>query len=136
MGAVKVVVDTNVLVSALLFGGKPAKLIPLWQRDTIRPLASKEIIDEFLRVFTYPKFKLTEEDVNFLLYHEILPHFEVIDVEPGPNIIKKDPEDDKFIRCALTGKVKWIISGDQHLLALKSYQKVKIFSPADFLLEL
>jgi len=135
MGPVKVVVDTNVLVSALLFGGIPAQLIPLWQRGKIKPLASKEIIDEYLRVFTYPKFKLTEEDVNFLLYHEILPHFEVIDVESGRRIIKRDPEDDKFIRCALAGKAKFIISGDQHLLVLKSYQKIKILSPADFLLK-
>jgi putative PIN family toxin of toxin-antitoxin system len=135
MGAVKVVVDTNVLVSALLFGGKPGKLIPLWQRGTIRPLASKEIIDEYLRVLTYPKFKLSEEDIHFLLYHEILPYFEVINVHPGPRIIRKDPADDKFIRCALAGKAKFIISGDHHLLALKSYQKIKILSPSDFLLE-
>jgi putative PIN family toxin of toxin-antitoxin system len=135
MGSVKVVVDTNVLVSALLFGGIPAQLIPLWQRGTIRPLASKAIIDEYLRVLTYPKFKLTEEDVNFLLYHETLPYFEVVDVHPGPRIIRKDPEDDKFLRCALAGKAKWIISGDQHLLSLKSYQKIKILSPADFLLK-
>jgi hypothetical protein len=135
MGAVKVVVDTNVLVSALLFGGKPGKLIPLWQRCTIRPLAPKEIIDEYLRVLTYPKFKLSEEDINFLLYHEILPYCEVIDVHPGPRIIRKDPADDKFIRCALAGKAKFIISGDHHLLALKSYQKIKILSPSDFLLD-
>jgi len=133
MVAVEVVVDTNVLVSALLFGGKPGKLIPLWQRGTIRPLASKEIIDEYLRVLTYPKFKLAEEEINFLLYQEILPYFEVIDVKPGPRIIKKDPEDDKFIRCALAGKAIWIISGDRHLLALKTYQKIKILTPSDFL---
>ena len=135
MGTVKVVVDTNVLVSALLFGGKPGKLIPLWQRGTIRPLASKEIIDEYLRVLTYPKFKLSEEDINFLLYHEILLYFEVIDVHPGPRIIRKDPADDKFIRCALAGKAKFIISGDHHLLTLKSCQKIKILSPSDFLLD-
>ena len=133
MGAVKVVVDTNVLVSAFLFGGKLGKLIPLWQRGTIRPLASKKIIDEYLRVLTYPKFKLAEKDINFLLYQEILPYFEVINVEPGPRIIKKDPEDDKFIRCALAGKAKWIISGDRHLLALKTYQKIQILTPSDFL---
>ena len=133
MVAVEVVVDTNVLVSALLFGGKPGKLIPLWQRGTIRPLASKEIIDEYLRVLTYPKFKLAEEEINFLLYQEILPYFEVINVGSGPRIIKKDPEDDKFIRCALAGKAIWIISGDRHLLALKTYQKIKILTPSDFL---
>jgi putative PIN family toxin of toxin-antitoxin system len=133
MVAVKVVVDTNVLVSAFLFGGKPRKLILLWQRGTIRPLASKEIIDEYLRVLTYPKFKLAEKEINFLLYHEILPYFEVINVGSDPRIIKKDPEDDKFIRCALAGKAKWIIAGDRHRLALKTYQKIKILTPSDFL---
>ena len=133
MVAVKVVVDTIVLVSALLFGGKPERLIPLWQRGKIRPLASKEIIDEYLRVLTYPKLKLAEEDLNFLLYQEILSYFKIIDVEPGERIIKKDPEDDKFIRCALAGKAKWIIPGDRHLLALKTYQKIKILAPSDFL---
>ena len=133
MGAFKVVVDTNVLVSALLFGGTPARLIDLWQVGAIKPLASKQIIDEYLRVFTYPKFKLSEEEINFLLYQQILPYFNVIDVHPGPEIIKKDPQDDKFIRCALAGKAKFIISGDQHLLALKSHRKIKILSPAEFI---
>jgi putative PIN family toxin of toxin-antitoxin system len=133
MGAHKVVVDTNVLVSALLFGGTPGKLVDLWQKGAIKPLASKQIIDEYLRVLTYPKFKLSEEEINFLLYQQILPYFDIIDVHPGPAIIKKDPEDDKFIRCALAGNAKFVISGDQHLLALKSYQKIKIFSPAKFI---
>ena len=133
MGALKVVVDTNVLVSALLFGGTPGRLFDLWQMGAIKPLASKEIIDEYLHVLTYPKFKLSEEEINFLLYRKILPYFDAIDSQPGHTIIKNDPEDDKFIRCALAGKVKFIISGDQHLLALESYQKIKILSPVDFL---
>lgn len=133
MGTLKVVIDTNVVISALLFGGTPGKLVPLWQSGAIKPEASKDIVNEYLRVLTYPKLKLSEEEINFLLYQQILPYFDVIDTQPGPRIIKKDPEDDKFIRCALAGKVKFIISGDQHLLALKSYQKIKILSPADFL---
>ena len=132
MGAVKVVVDTNVVISALLFGGTPAKLIALWQSDTIKPVASKEIVDEYLRVLTYPKFKLSEEEINFLLYQEILPYFDVIETHPGPRIIKSDPADDKFIRCALAANALYIISGDQHLLALKSYQKFRILTPVEF----
>jgi putative PIN family toxin of toxin-antitoxin system len=135
MGAVKVVVDTNVVVSALLFGGTPGELISLWRGKTIRPLASKQIIDEYLRVLTYPKFKLSEEDINYLLYSEILPYFEVVEVYSGEQVIEQDHEDDKFIQCALTGKAKFIISGDHHLLAMKSYRKIKILSPADFLLK-
>jgi hypothetical protein len=102
-------------------------------QDAPFPSSAKEIIDEYLRVLTYPKFKLSEEEINFLLYQQILPYFDVIDVQPGPGIIKKDPEDDKFIWCAIAGKVKFIISGDRHLLALKFYRKIKILSPADFI---
>ena len=133
MGAVKVVVDTNVVISALLFGGTPGKLIDLWQSGAVKPVASKEIVDEYIRVLTYPKFKLSEEEINYLLYQEILPFFEIIDVRPGPEIIKMDPEDDKFIRCALRAKAKYLISGDKHLLALKSYQKIRILSPTEFI---
>ena len=122
MGALKVVIDTNVVISALLFGGEPGKLFAFWQRGIIKPSASKEIIDEYLRVLTYPKFKLSEEEINYLLYQEILPYFDIIDVHSGPRIIKKDSEDDKFIRCALAAGSRYIISGDQHLLALKEYQ--------------
>ena len=133
MGSVKVVVDTNVVISALLFGGIPGKLVDLWHSGTIKPAASKEIVDEYLRVLTYPKFKLSEEEINFLLYQEVLPYFDVIETHSGPRIIKKDPEDDKFIRCALRANAIYIISGDQHLLALKTYQKLKILPPADFI---
>ena len=132
MGAVKVVVDTNVVISALLFGGAPGKLIALWQSRAIKPVASKEIVDEYLRVLTYPKFKLLEEEINYLLYQEILPFFDIIEVQQGLQILEKDPQDDKFIRCALAANAVYIISGDQHLLTLKSYQKIKILSPADF----
>jgi len=133
MGTRKVVVDTNVVVSALLFGGHPGRLLELWQMGAIKPMASKQIIDEYLRVLTYPKFNLSEEEINFLLYQQILPYFDVIDVHPGPGMIKEDPGDDKFIWCALAGNAKFIISGDRHLLALKFYRKIKILSPADFI---
>ncbi len=133
MGAVKVVVDTNVVISALLFGGTPGKLISLWQRRVIKPMASKDIIDESLRVLTYPRFKLDEEEINYLLYQEILPFFDIIDAPSGPGVIAEDPADDKFIHCALAGDAAYIITGDQHLLALKVHHKIKIFSPAEFL---
>jgi putative PIN family toxin of toxin-antitoxin system len=129
----RVVIDTNVVVSALLFGGVPGKLIPLWKGGSIRPLVSKQIIAEYLRVLAYPKFELSEDEINYLLYQEILPYFEIVTVKPGRVILKEDPSDDMFIRCALDGKAKMIISGDQHLLAVKSYDKLKILTPSQFL---
>jgi putative PIN family toxin of toxin-antitoxin system len=138
MGKVKVkrvVIDTNVVISAFLFGGEPGELIPLWKSGRINPLASKEIVDEYLRVLTYPKFGLAPEEINFILYQEIVPHFEIVRVKPGRVIIGDDPSDDKFIRCAEAGRAKTIISGDQHLLRLKSFGSIRILTPARFLTE-
>ena len=132
---IRVVIDTNVVISALLFGGIPGKLITLWKNKRIKPLVSREIIDEYLKVLAYPKFKLSEQEINYLLYREILPFFEVISVKQRPVIIKADPSDDKFIRCAQWGKAKVIISVDQHLLSLTSYKGLKILSPSEFLEE-
>ena len=133
MGEIKVVIDTNVIVSAILFGGIPGELIPLWKSGRIKPLASKEIIDEYIKVLAYPKFELSETEINYILYNEILTHFDIIQIKDTPKIIKVDPSDDKFIHCAKAGKASVIISGDQHLLRLKSYQKIKILTPAKFL---
>lgn len=136
MGSVKVrsvVIDTNVLVSALLFGGVPGKLVPLWKERTIRPKASKEIIDEYLRVLAYPKFQLSKEEMNYLLNYEILPYFEILGVKEGPTLVVRDPSDDKFIRCAQAAGARIVISGDQHLLKLSAYGKIKVLSPSDFL---
>ncbi len=132
---IRVVIDTNVVISALLFGGIPGILIELWKNGRIKPLISREIIDEYLKVLTYPKFSLSEEEINYILYREILPFFEVISVKHKPPIIKEDPSDDIFIQCAQTGKVRVIISGDQHLLSLTSYKEIKILSPSQFLEE-
>ena len=136
MGPLKVtriVVDTNVLVSALLFGGTPGKLIPLWKKGTIQPLASSEIIVEYLRVLAYPKFRLTENEIGYLLYREILPHFKIVSAEKGKPVVSADPSDDKFIWCAVEGKAEFIISSDKHLLSLRFYQGISIQTPATFL---
>ncbi|MEA3241615.1 MAG: putative toxin-antitoxin system toxin component, PIN family [Pseudomonadota bacterium] len=130
-----VVVDTNVVISGLLFGGIPSRLVSLWKAGLIKPIFSKKILDEYLRVLAYPKFSLSEAEIAFLLKHEILPYFQAIDIssESHEVIIESDPDDDKFLLCALTGTCDFIISGDRHLLELKSYHGTKIATPADFL---
>lgn len=136
MGKVKVrrvVTDTNVIVSAFLFSGTPGKLIPIWKSGRIQPLISREIIDEYLSVLAYPKFKLSEQEIEFIIYHEILPYFRIVRAKHGPVIIQDDPSDDKFIRCAETGNAQIIISGDHHLIALRSYGKLRILTPSEFL---
>jgi uncharacterized protein len=68
MGAlevIRVVLDTNVLVSCLLFGGTPGELLDLWKTGRIRLLMSREMVDEFLRVLAYPKFNLSEDEIQY-----------------------------------------------------------------------
>jgi len=135
VGAVKigkVVIDTNVVVSGLLFGGVPGEIVRLWKDRRIQPLCSREIVEEYLRVLAYPKFALTESEIDFLLSQEILLWFEVVHVEGGRTFVKADPSDDKFVWCALAGKADVIISGDEHLLALRS-SPVPILSVQEFL---
>jgi putative PIN family toxin of toxin-antitoxin system len=136
MGAIevtRVVCDTNVLVSGLLFGGIPEKLIGLCKAGRIHPIMSREMVDEFLRVLAYPKFQLSEAEIQYLLYIQVMPYIEMISVHPGPVVIREDPSDDIFLRCAVAGHARYIISGDRHLLNLKTYRRIKILSPADFL---
>jgi len=128
----KVVIDTNVLVSGLLFGGNPGELITLWKERRIQPLSSRDIIEEYLRVLAYPKFRLAEEEIEYLFSQEVLPWFEVITVQSGQPFVIDDPSDDKFIWCALEGSAEAVISSDQHLLKLSSCP-VPIFSPSEFL---
>ncbi len=61
----------------------------------------KEIIDEYLRVLTYPRFKLAPKEIESLLFQEIVPFFDVIGVKSGKTIVKSDPSDDKFIQTVL-----------------------------------
>lgn len=126
------VIDTNVVISAILFGGGPGKLIDLWEKGHITPLITEEIMAEYIRVLAYPKFKLSEEEINYIIHQEILPFIKVVKSVSGLTIIKKDPDDDKFIQCAEVGNAKIIISGDRHLLALKSHHGISILTLAQF----
>jgi putative PIN family toxin of toxin-antitoxin system len=130
---VRVVLDTNALVSALLFSGVASKLVSLWQNGSIAPLLSREILDEYLRVLSYPKFALSEEEIKELIQEEILPFAEVVKPKKRLRVVRRDPSDNKFLECAVAGKATVIISGDKDLLSLSRYRQIRIQSPAQFL---
>jgi putative PIN family toxin of toxin-antitoxin system len=71
---VRVVLDTNAVVSALLFSGISSKLVSLWQKGSITPLLSRPVLDEYLRVLSYPKFELSEKEIKELIQEEIHPY--------------------------------------------------------------
>lgn len=128
-----VVIDTNVAVSGLLFRGLPGRIVSLWQERVITPYASKDMIDEYLRVLAYPKFQLSSREIEYLIYREILPYFETVTPSTDEPIVSSDPADDKFIHCALAGSIATIVSGNSHLLGLGEYQSIRVMHPAAFL---
>jgi len=130
---IRAVVDTSALVSALLFGGGPGKLVSLWQRGRIVPLVSRDVLLEYVRVLGYPKFALDAEDIKGLIEEHVLPFAEMVIVEEAPAVVPEDPADDKFLALALVGGAGFLISGDRHLLALKRYRGVEILTPRQFL---
>lgn len=132
----RVVLDTNVLISSLLFAGISKRLAELWQSGVIELLASGSMIREYTRVLAYPKFKLSEEESLSLLREEVLPFVTPVKVFKVLPIIKEDPSDDEFLACALAGKADAIISGDKHLLNLENYREIPILNVREFLEQL
>ena len=98
-GVSRVLLDTNVLVSALLFRGKVSRFAALWQPGRLVPLLSKETFGELRKVLTYRKFSLDQEEIGAILEDAILPFFEIVDpVEPIKGVCT-DPDEDPFIAC-------------------------------------
>jgi putative PIN family toxin of toxin-antitoxin system len=129
----RVVLDTNVLVSALLFKGALSRLVGLWRKGKIIPLISKETFSELMTVLEYPKFSLTQEETNSIIKDQILPYFEIVEVVKTVKGACKDPEDDKFISCAISASADYIVSGDKDFCDLRHYKGVKIMNSSDFL---
>ena len=128
----KVVLDTNVLVSALLFKGGLSKLLFPLKKFIL--LFSEETLNEFIKVLHYPKFSLTEEEIEYLLQFEILPYSKIVEVTfKFDKEICPDKDDLKFLELAVSAKANYIITGDKDLLNLKKINKIKILSPKEFL---
>jgi putative PIN family toxin of toxin-antitoxin system len=129
----RVVLDTNVLISALLFRGLSSRLIPLWQKGKVTILVSSEVLKEYLRVLAYPKFELAAQEIKALIEIELLPFVDAVKVKSKIGVIVKDPSDDKFLELAVDGKADFLISHDKHLLGLGVFKGIKILSVAEFL---
>lgn len=116
----RVVLDTSVVVSALLFGGGPARRVrDGWQSGRVVPLANASTAEELVRVLTYPKFRLSAAEQEELLA-DLLPWVEVVRIpDPPPSVPAcRDPFDLPFLRLAVAGRARAIVSGDHDLLAL------------------
>ena len=122
----RVVLDTNVLVSALIKAGKPRDLFNKLIKHK-QLILSKAILEEFLEVMEDPKVaKYTnEQDVKVFL-NTLGNAARIVQMKSRFKAIKEDPDDDIIVRTAYDGKADYIVSGDRHLLALKELKGIKI----------
>src|SRR3990167_3574405 len=128
----RVVVDTNVFVSSF-FGGNPRKIIDLWWKEKITLCLSGDILEEYAEVLK--RIGLEDEDELGELLTLFSKGFNIVFTARTAKIdaVKGDPDDNKFIECAVALKAKVIITGDKILAALKEYAGIKILTPAQFL---
>ena len=135
----KVVLDTNVIISGLLWKGNVNEIFKLYLDNKISICSNQSILEEVNKVLQYPRIKkvLDKYEQNpadiFNKFKKITRIYPEITIK---NIIKEDPSDDKFIACAISSKSKIIISGDKHLLKLKKFKDIIIFTPTKFLQEI
>jgi len=128
----RVVLDTNILISAIVFGGKPKIILEKAIRGDIQLVLSDPILEELQGVllgkkFRYPTHVVVEIAQQLTSLAEIVyPEVEIV-------VIKNDPYDNRILECAVNGKAKYIVSGDSDLLLLKSYQNIDILTPDEFL---
>lgn len=130
---IRVVLDTNVLIAALLFKGELSRIVGLWQKGKIVPVVSRETFEELRTVLEYPKFSLSRAEMKSLIEHEILPFFGVVHVSKHVKGVCRDPGDDKFISCALSANAGGIVTGDKDLCDLRKYQSIRIIHASDFI---
>lgn len=132
MGKKRIVLDTNVLISALGWEGPSNKIFRKVLGEELELVTSYKQIEELGKVMEYPRFKFTEEQKSRFLtiIYEVAV---VVGTRDCLNIIKADPDDNVILESAIENDVDFIITGDNHLLDLKEFRGVKILTPREFL---
>ena len=130
----KVVLDTNIWLSAIVWRGEATKIIEAGLNKKIKIIISQEILSEIIYVLSQAKFKdfIDKEKIEDLI-KVILSIAELIETKTRVDIIKEDPKDNIILEAAVDGKVDFIVSYDKHLRNMLQYNKIKIIIPTDFL---
>ena len=129
---IRVVVDTNVFISSF-FGGNPRKIIDLWKSGEITLCLSKPIVDEYIEVLRRLELQDEKELEELLGLFAHGFHLVYTAKTPELHVVEEDPDDDKFIECAVALKAKFVITGDSAVKKIQDYMNIKIVSPREFL---
>jgi uncharacterized protein len=130
---VKVVLDTNVLVSGLLFGGVPGRILTAWSTGAIRLVISPPILEEYRRV-GLALAKGRESIVGALeaLLAMLTVHALLVDAPPLDERVSEDPDDEMFVAAALAANARLIVSGDRHLLRISGWRGIEVLKARPF----
>lgn len=126
----RVILDTNVIMSAIFFGGIPGKILDAYASGKLTLILSPEILGEYQEVAERlaKKYKLKYAEI----LDWIIVHSEMVSDTALAEPVCADPDDDKFIAAALTSNAKIICSGDKHLLDVNGFRKIEILKPKPF----
>jgi len=130
----RVVLDTNILVSALGWGGKPEQCLELVFEDRIEAYATQSMIDELSRVLDYDRFEFSDDEKQSFL-EIVAAEFHFTDPEISVDAVD-DPDDNVFLECAVAVDANHVVSGDSDLLEVGDYDEITILPPDEFLQEL
>lgn len=128
----KAVFDTNILVSAWFWEGNESKLMESVEEGFIHGYSSKQLIEELCRILGYPKFNLSQDEVESIRSYYLLL-FRIVSPMQAVNIMLEDPSDNMVLECALEAEAEYIVSGDHHLLNVGEFGGVKIVTAAELL---
>ena len=128
---IQVVADTNVFISALMFGGLPGRFLDLALGRRFTLATSKALLDE-LNEKLRGKFAVSEGDA-LAIRAKLEGNASVVDPDFELNAVPDDPDDNRVLECAVAGKADFIVSGDRHLLRLGNYEEIAIVTVRQFL---
>jgi len=132
MKCLHIVLDTNVLISSILFTGPPRQVLESVITGTVKCSLSFAILDELRDVLQRPKFGFSPEQAVTVI-EELHAICDIINPPRRIRRIKADPDDNRILECAVEVQAEFIVSGDAHLLDLGEYRDIQILSPRDFL---
>ena len=132
----RVVLDTNVLVSGTFWRGASSKILEMADKRLLEMVLSKELIEEYYQVISREEIMDKIEDKNLILNKSVSKLIkDAIIVEPLEklNIVDEDMDDNRILECAVEGSAEFVITRDNHLLKLKEFREIKIITPDEFL---
>lgn len=129
---IKVLIDTNVYVSAIAFGGTSRQVLNAVISGIIINYTSNEILDELTDVLNRPKFAYDKNVIRSII-SEIEQISELFNNYPEIDLVRRDSKDNHVLSCAIQAQVDYLVTGDHDLLNLNKQGNLKILSPAEFL---